>query len=78
MNTKNKIKTRNDQRSTVKNPTSSEFIVDKKNSVRQMQKIADKTPEQEDRMKNHQRDLSKALQRQQLITKQGCEKHGKN
>lgn len=54
------IKTRNDQRSEVKNPTSEAYIADQKNQIRQMQrKLADGllTELQIEDMKQKQRDL---------------------
>lgn len=55
----------NKQRSNVKNPNNLAYILDLKNTIKQLQRISDKTPNQVERQKECQRKLSKALQEQQ-------------
>lgn len=57
-----KIKrTPNDQMSDVHNPYSQDYVLDHKNTIRQLQRIVDRTPEQEERLRGAQRELSSAL-----------------
>jgi len=60
-----KQKTPNNQRSNVKNPNNPAYIQDHKNTIKQLQRIFDKTSNQVERQKECQRELSKALQEQQ-------------
>lgn len=55
----------NNQRSNVKNPNNPAYILDHKNTIRQLQRISDKSPNQVKKQKECQRELSKALQEQQ-------------
>ena len=54
-------RTSNDQMSDVHNPYTTDYILDHKNTIRQLQRIVGRTPEQEERLRNVQRELSHAL-----------------
>lgn len=51
----------NDQKSDVHNPYTTDYILDHKNTIRQLQRIVGRTPEQEERLREVQRELSHAL-----------------
>ncbi len=54
------------QRANVKNPNNPEYVIDHKNSIRQLQRIQSRTVHQEERLRELQRENSQAttLQRQ--------------
>ena len=54
-------RTSNDQMSDVHNPYTTDYILDHKNTIRQLQRIVGRTPEQEERLREVQRELSHAL-----------------
>lgn len=54
-------RTSNDQRSDVHNPYTTDYILDHKNTIRQLQWIIGRTPEQEERLREVQRELSYAF-----------------
>lgn len=51
----------NDQKSDVHNPYTTDYIFDHKNTIRQLQRIVGRTPEQEERLREVQRELSYAF-----------------
>ena len=51
----------NDQKSDVHNPYTTDYILDHKNTIRQLQRIVSRTSEQEERLREIQRELSHAL-----------------
>ncbi len=51
----------NDQKSDVHNPYTTDYILDHKNTIRQLQRIVGRTPEQEERLRDVQRELSSAF-----------------
>ena len=51
----------NDQKSDVHNPYTTDYILDHKNTIRQLQRIVGRTSEQEERLREIQRELSRAL-----------------
>lgn len=54
-------RTPSDQMSDVHNPYATDYILDHKNTIRQLQRIVGRTPEQEERLREVQRELSRAL-----------------
>lgn len=54
-------RTSNDQMSDVHNPYTTDYILDHKNTIRQLQRIVGRTLEQEERLREVQRELSHAL-----------------
>lgn len=54
-------RTPSDQMSDVHNPYTTDYILDHKNTIRQLQRIVGRTPEQEERLREVQRELSRAL-----------------
>lgn len=54
-------RTPSDQMSDVHNPYTTDYILDHKNTIRQLQRIVGRTPEQEERLREVQRELSNAL-----------------
>lgn len=54
-------RTSNDQMSDVHNPYTTDYILDHKNTIRQLQRIEGRTLEQEERLREVQRELSYAF-----------------
>lgn len=52
------------QRADVKNPNNQAYVVDHKNSIRQLQRTPDRSPKQEVRLRELQRETSMAMKTQ--------------